>query len=42
VGGSNVVGGFDPVVGTIEQLNDDGTATVSAENGETYENVRII
>jgi hypothetical protein len=42
VGGSNVVGGFDPVVGTIEQFNDDGTATVSAENGETYENVRII
>lgn len=41
-GGSNVVGGFDPVVGTIEKINDDGTATVSAENGETYENVRIV
>lgn len=41
-GGTNVVGGFDPVVGTIEKVNDDGTATVSAENGETYENVRIV
>lgn len=41
-GGENVVGGFDPVVGEITELNDDGTATVSAENGETYENVRII
>jgi len=41
-GGSNVVGGFDPVVGEIQEINDDGTATVSAENGETYENVRIV
>jgi len=41
-GGSNAVGGFDPIVGTITEVNDDGTATVSAENGKTYENVRIV
>jgi hypothetical protein len=41
-GGSNVVGGFDPVVGEVTAVNDDGTVNVSAENGETYENVRIV
>jgi len=41
-GGSNVVGGFDPVVGEITKINDDGTVNVSAENGETYKNVRIV
>lgn len=42
VEGGSVAGGFKPVAGTIEQVNDDGTVTVSAENGETYENVRVV
>jgi hypothetical protein len=35
-------GGFDPVVGEIAALNGDGTATIDAEDGNIYENVRII
>ncbi|PSQ46034.1 hypothetical protein BRD15_10235 [Halobacteriales archaeon SW_6_65_15] len=31
-----------PVVGTIQSANDDGTFVVQGENGETYDNVRVI
>lgn len=35
------VGGF-PAVGTLQSQNDDGTWTVETEDGETYDDVRVI
>jgi len=40
-GGGSTAGRF-PIVGTIDTANDDGTFTVVGEDGETYENVRVI
>jgi len=33
---------FTPVPGTIQSMNEDGTATVAGEDGEIYEGVQII
>lgn len=34
--------GFTPTVGTIDEVNGDGTVDIDAEDGETYEDVRIV
>lgn len=41
-GGSIGGVGFEPTVGTIEEIYDDGTARISGEDGTEYDNVEIV